>query len=121
MFTGNHEYGIRNLPFPHQIAECVTTSPLSIITVTSDGLTTVITIIIKFGENQGKYVGIYLISNVSGQTDRLLARVTGPRVKLSASDRRVGGNFERCLHPLTNVPTKYQLLPFPRNSPDKIL
>ena len=37
---------------------------------------------------------IYLILNVSGQTDRLLGRVTGPRVKLSASDRRVGGNFE---------------------------
>ena len=40
-------------------------------------------------------MGIYLILNVSGQTDYLLARDTGPRVKLSASDRQVGGNFER--------------------------
>ena len=48
---------------------------------------------LKYVEKQEKFVGIYLISNVSGQTDRLLARVTGPRVKLSASDRRVGGNF----------------------------
>ena len=36
---------------------------------------------LKYFEKQGKYVGIYLISNVSGQMDRLLARVTGPRVK----------------------------------------
>ena len=49
---------------------------------------------LKYVEKQGKYVAIYLIWNVSGQTDRLLDRVTGPRVKLSASDRRVGGNFE---------------------------
>ena len=40
-------------------------------------------------------MGIYLILNVSGQMDRLLARDTGPRVKLSALERRVGGNFVR--------------------------
>ena len=50
---------------------------------------------LKYVEKRGKYMGIFLILNVSGQTDRLLARDTGPRVKLSASDRRVGGNFER--------------------------
>ena len=38
-----------------------------------------------------------LVSNVSGQTDRLLVTVTSPRVTLSVSDRRVGGNFERWL------------------------
>ena len=30
---------------------------------------------LKYVEKQGKYMGIYLILNVSGQTDRLLARV----------------------------------------------
>ena len=33
---------------------------------------------LKYVEKQRKYVRIYLIWNVSGQTDRLLARVTGP-------------------------------------------
>ena len=47
-------------------------------------------------EKQGKYIGIYLILNVSGQTDRLLARVTGRQVKLLGLDRQVGRNFECC-------------------------
>ena len=54
---------------------------------------------LKYVEKRGKYMGIYLILNVSGQTDRLLARDTGLRVKLSASDWRAGGNFERWLGP----------------------
>ena len=33
---------------------------------------------LKYVKKRGKYIGIYLILNVSGQTDRLLARVTGP-------------------------------------------
>ena len=30
---------------------------------------------LKYIENQGKYMGIYLILNVSGQTDRLLGYI----------------------------------------------
>ena len=32
---------------------------------------------LKYVEKRGKCMGIYPILNVSGQTDRLLARVTG--------------------------------------------
>ena len=48
-------------------------------------------------EKTSKYMRIYLILNVSEQTDNLLAKVTGPqvtRVKLSVLDQQVGGNFE---------------------------
>ena len=57
-------------------------------------------------------MGIYLILNVSGQTDRLLARVTGLRVKLSASDWQVGGNFEHCVGGSYNDCIHYVFFPF---------
>ena len=47
---------------------------------------------LKYVKKQGKYMGIYLILSVSGQTDCLLAKVTGPRMT-SASNRWVGRNF----------------------------
>ena len=58
---------------------------------------------LNYVKKQGKYVGIYLIWNVSGQTDHLLARATGPRVKLSASGRREFQTLRR--DPRTNLTT----------------
>ena len=37
---------------------------------------------LKYVEKQGKYMGIYLILNVSGQTDRLLARAHQTKLEI---------------------------------------